>query len=136
METFETGTLGSRWMTSGSASWSVTSSSPIAGSYSARSGVITHSQSTNLQITLNFVSAGTVSFQYRTSTESSFDYVTFYVDGVQQMRWSGTTGPTTFTSTSIAAGSHTLRWTYSKDGSVTSGSDTVWIDNISALTAS
>jgi hypothetical protein len=28
------------------------------------------------------------------------------------------------------AGSHTFRWTYSKDGSVSSGSDTAWVDEV------
>ena len=30
----------------------------------------------------------------------------------------------------IAAGNHTLEWRFIKDGSVTSGSDTVWVDDI------
>ena len=35
----------------------------------------------------------------------------------------------------VPAGQHTLRWEYDKDISVSSGSDTVWVDNITTVGA-
>ena len=66
-------------------------------------------------------------FTYQTSTESFFDSLRFLVDGSQVSSWSGFTGPSTV-SFPLTVGPHTLRWTYDKDGSVSSGLDTVWID--------
>ena len=33
----------------------------------------------------------------------------------------------------VAAGMHTLEWRYAKDGSIASGSDTVWVDDITLI---
>ena len=74
----------------------------------------------------------TVSFSYRTSTESGYDYLNVLVDGVAQgSGWSGTTSWTS-TSVPISAGTHTVMFRYSKDSSVSSGSDAVWIDDVSS----
>ena len=75
--------------------------------------------------------ATTISFWYRVSTESSFDYLQFYLDGAMQDQWSGTVAWTQ-ASYAVAAGTHTLEWRYDKDGSVSSGSDAVWIDDVLA----
>jgi hypothetical protein len=63
------------------------------------------------------------------SSESGFDYLRFYIDSSQQGSWSGSYSWSQVTY-SISAGAHTLRWTYSKDGSVSSGSDAAWIDMV------
>jgi hypothetical protein len=46
--------------------------------------------------------------------------------------WSGEV-PWTVASFPVGSGSHTFKWEYSKDGSVNSGSDKVWIDDIKIL---
>ena len=117
------------WATNGSGMWATANTQPHQGMFVAASGTISHSQSTNLEVTLNVPQAGVVQFWYRVSSESSFDYLRFYVDNVQQGQWSGTVN-WTMGQYNIAAGNHTFRWTYSKDGSVNSGSDTAWIDNV------
>jgi len=80
----------------------------------------------SLPLTLG--AAGTVSFYRRTSSEAGYDFLKFYIDGVVPSggQWSGETawGQVSF---ALAAGSHTLKWEYSKDGSGTSGSDTAWV---------
>ena len=60
----------------------------------------------------------------------SFDYLEFYVDGGVLNSWSGVGGVAAPESFPIATGNHTLEWRFIKDGSVTSGSDTVWVDDI------
>jgi hypothetical protein len=79
--------------------------------------------------------AGTGSFQYQVSSEGSFDYLVFCIDNTgcsrssgYTQRWSGTTSGTQ--SFSITAATSTLTWSYEKDGSVNSGSDTAWVDEI------
>ena len=70
------------------------------------------------------------SFWHRESSEGSFDYLRFYIDDVQQgIGWSGN-NPWAQASYPLAEGDHTFRWTYSKDGSVNSNSDKVWIDEV------
>jgi hypothetical protein len=128
-EGFEGASLPSGYTTSGDASWFVSSSDAHGGTQSAECGDIGDSQQTSLLRTLTLSSPGTISFWYRVSTESSYDYLEFYLDGALQDRWSGSVGWTQ-ASYSVGSGSHTLEWRYDKDGSVSSGSDTVWIDDV------
>jgi hypothetical protein len=89
MESFEGGTFPpTGWTTGGNANWTQADDGLHAigtGSKSARSGAITHSQSTWLQ-TIRTNGAGSVSFWLWTSTEDEgpYDVFNFYVDGVVQ----------------------------------------------------
>jgi hypothetical protein len=116
------------WMTNGNGVWATNNVQPHEGSYGAASGTIIDNQQTHLQVTLD-VPAGMVSFWYRVSSEASFDYLHFYIDNVQQGQWSGNVGWTQATY-NFGSGMHTSKWSYTKDGSVSSGSDKVWIDQV------
>ncbi|MDZ4183190.1 MAG: C25 family cysteine peptidase, partial [Candidatus Cloacimonadaceae bacterium] len=130
MEDFESGNFNSfPWTFSGNLPWVITNVTPYAGSYSAKSGVITHSQTSTMQTVRVLSSAGSVSFWYKVSSESGYDYLRFFVDGVQIAQWAGEIGWTQYTH-NLAAGTRTLAWTYYKDSSVSSGSDCAWVDNI------
>lgn len=109
--------------------WELESADGAFGSASARNGDIDNSETSTMQMTVELESAGDVTFWYKTSTESTFDSLEFYIDDVLQDDWDGTIDWTEVTY-ALAAGTHTLRWTYDKDGSVSSGSDTVWVDQI------
>ena len=74
-------------------------------------------------------SAGNLSFWYKVSSESNYDFLRFYVDGVKQGEWSGSAGWAE-ASYPLTSGSHTLAWTYSKDSSWANGSDCAWLDHI------
>lgn len=113
-----------------STSWRALTGTAYSGSYAARSNTITHNQTTSLSITVTMPSSGTVSFRHRTSSESGYDYLNFHVDGVRQNRWSGNASSWSFASFPLTAGTHTLQWSYSKDGSVNSYSDTVYVDDV------
>jgi methionine-rich copper-binding protein CopC len=52
-----------------------------------------------------------------------------FVDGTEVDSWSGTTAWTTH-AVDLPAGPHTIEWRYTKDGSLSSGTDTVWIDDV------
>ncbi len=58
-----------------------------------------------------------------------FDYLKFYIDGLKQDEWSGEQDWTKV-SFPVTAGIRTFEWTYSKDGSMSEGEDTAWIDDI------
>jgi hypothetical protein len=96
----------------------------------ARSFDISSNQSTAMQVTLDIVMDGTVSFWKRVSSELNYDYLKFYIDNQQMGQWSGNIAWSE-ESYQITAGSHTFRWAYSKDWMADSGEDCVWIDDIS-----
>jgi subtilisin family serine protease len=126
---FETGDLSRLpWQTSGAVPWSVTSQSAAGGTYSARAGTIGHNQSSILRLTQSF-RAGAAAFDYRVSSEASWDFLEFYVDGVRRERWSGEVDWTRY-SFAITAGQHTLEWRYTKDAANSLGLDTAFLDNV------
>jgi hypothetical protein len=101
------------------------------GVYSLRSEEIDDDQTAQIQVSGTFA-AGMVSFRFRVSSEPGFDFLRFYVDDVRLNEWSGTANTTwQLFSTSLTAGTHTLRWAYEKDGSVSAGQDAVLIDAVS-----
>ncbi len=129
LEDFETGNfLLFPWEMSGNADW-VINTAPYEGTYCAKSGTITHSQTSTMSLELYVETAGDISFWYRVSSESGWDYLRFYIDGSQLGNWSGEVPWSEF-SYPVDAGMHTFTWTYYKDGSVNSGSDCGWVDYI------
>ena len=75
-------------------------------------------------------SSGDVTFYVKVSSEVNYDKLQFWIDGTLKDTWSGNVGWTECIY-QVASGSHTLKWTYSKDGSVSGGSDAAWVDFIS-----
>lgn len=129
METFETGNFNSLPWVQGANPWVIDSSTFHAGANSARSGTIGNSSLTSLEVTRVLPASGQLSFWYKVSSESNYDFLKFYVDGVQQGSWSGEVDWTQATYT-LATGTRVLKWVYSKDYAMTSGSDCAWIDDI------
>jgi hypothetical protein len=116
------------WEFGGNANWTI-STDAYEGSYSARSGSISSNQSTSLQVTMEIVADGDISFYRKVSSEQNYDFYRFYIDSTQMGSWSGTSTwvQETF---SVSAGSHTFKWEYTKDGYMSSGSDCGWVDYI------
>lgn len=116
--------------TNGGANWATQSTQVQAGTYAAASGAIGDNQSTSIQFNASVpVGGANLSFHYKVSSESGWDFLRFYIDGIQQGEWSGDVNWTQF-SAPLTAGAHTLTWTYSKDSSSTSGDDKAYLDNI------
>ncbi len=132
---FESGSFSSEWTLSGSSNWAIQTGSNLQGLQWAKAGSITHNQQSTMVLDVSQLPASSGTFQYRVSSESSFDYLVFCIDNTgcsrssgYTNRWSGSTsGTQTF---SFPASAQTLTWKYTKDGSVNSGSDTAWVDNI------
>jgi fibronectin type 3 domain-containing protein len=112
----------------------IISSNAYSGDYAMENRNIGDSQSSAVEYAVIMPSSGSfeVSFLYSTSTEGGWDFLRFDVDGTEQNRWSGSNSWSqhTHTVSGTPGDTVTLRWRYTKDGSVSSGSDTVWIDQI------
>ena len=111
--------------------WVLDATTSASGTRSARSGSMADGETSTIQRTVDTTHDGTVSFSYRTSSESGYDFIVFAIDGVEQLRNSGEVGWTAV-SYPLSAGHHALSWSYTKDGSTALGSDAVWIDNVIA----
>jgi vibriolysin len=114
---------------SGNALWSRVTDVYYYGGDSAKSGTITHSQSTTIETSVTVASTQAVKFYWRVSSEANYDYLRFYIDGVEKTKIAGTVAWTQV-SYNIAAGTHTLKWSYTKDVSVNTGSDCGWVDKL------
>lgn len=129
-EDFESGDLSSfAWTTFGNADWFVTTEQASSGSFSARAGDIGNGQQSFLEVTLD-TEAGDIQFQRRVSSEGGYDYLRFFIDGQQVANWSGVDFGFSQESFPVTAGTHTFRWGFTKDFSVSVGADTAWIDDI------
>ena len=77
-----------------------------------------------------WVGKGTLSFKWRTSSESNYDKLHFIVDGTEVTNISGERSWATYTRTFSTDGSHTVEWKYDKDDIVSKGGDCGWIDDV------
>lgn len=118
------------WSFGGNSDWEIDNSTFSSGTGSAKSGVITHDQTSEMEITINDVVQSDITFMYKVSSENDYDYLQFYVDDTKIEEWSGSIDWTEY-SYEVEAGDHTFKWVYEKDGSVTNGDDCGWIDAIS-----
>ena len=116
------------WAGGGNVPWFVQTNSAASGKYAARSGVIGNNQSSSLMLATNFA-GGLGSFEYRVSSETNFDTLSFYVDGVQLRLWSGETSWAHYVF-HLASGNHSLEWRYTKDSNLSAGLDAAFIDNV------
>ncbi|HNQ43225.1 MAG TPA: S8 family serine peptidase, partial [Candidatus Cloacimonadota bacterium] len=120
-EGFETGNFSAyAWVNSSSIPWTVQSSEKYSGTYAAKSGAISHNGLTELSLTLTVSANGDISFFNKVSSEASYDFMRFYIDGVQQASWSGNV-EWTLQSYPVTTGTRTFKWAYVKDGSVSNG---------------
>jgi len=114
--------------TGGSADWFGQDGTYYYDGDAAQSGDISHSQESWMQTVVS--GPGSVSFYWKVSSESGWDYLEFYVDGTREDRISGSVNWGQETFAIAGTGSHTLKWRYTKDGSVNAGSDCGWVDKV------
>jgi hypothetical protein len=100
------------------------------GVFTLKSDAIEDGETSQIEVTRTFA-AGNITFRVKVSSEASFDKLRFFVDGAEKSAWSGTANTAwQLFSVPVTAGSHTLRWSYEKDGSASVGSDAAWIDAV------
>jgi len=129
-EDFETGNFDQyEWVFGGEADWFIDDENPFEGSYCIKSGDIGDSQNSTVSLTIDIIADGQISFAYKVSSESGYDFLKFYIDGSQKGAWDVESGWAEVTF-DVQAGERTFMWAYEKDGSVSNGDDCGWIDFI------
>jgi len=130
IEDWETGGFNKLpWTMGGNADWTLVTDDPYEGVYCARSGYITDSQISNLEVTVSVTGGGEITFFRKVSSENGYDYLRFFIDDILIDEWEGDISWDQVGYV-ITSGVHTFTWQYYKDGSVSSGEDCAWIDNI------
>ncbi len=126
------------WSTGGNANWIQDASTSTQGTYSATNGDVSDNQISWIETNYTFSSDGLLEFDWRVSSEATYDYLMVCIDsaascsnggGGYYTRISGETNWATV-SIPITAGTHNLRWAYDKDVSISNGSDAGWVDNV------
>ncbi|MBI2927874.1 MAG: immunoglobulin domain-containing protein [Verrucomicrobia bacterium] len=116
------------WTTSGAQSWIGQATVTHDGTDAARNGVIGDGEASILETTAT--GPATVTFWWKVSSEEDADFLSFFVDELQQ--GSGISGEADWRQRTILIppGSHTLRWRYEKDSSVSDGQDAGSVDEV------
>lgn len=122
------------WVTNGDTLWEISTQLPYEGLYCLKSGDISENQQTSVFVELNILNDGDVSFYKKVSCEAhpgvtDYDFLAFFIDGAEMGRWDGVTAWQQH-SYPVTAGTHTFKWSYTKDYSVSSGEDCAWLDYI------
>ena len=116
---------GASWTFGGAAPWLYQTNVAHDGLDAAASGAITNSQESWMQTSV--AGPGMLSFWWKVSSESGWDYLEFWIDGVLTNAVSGEADWQQQTY-ALASGVHVLRWRYAKDASAIAGSDRGWVD--------
>ncbi|MEZ4769462.1 MAG: PepSY domain-containing protein [Caldilineales bacterium] len=94
-----------------------------------RAGPVSHNQSSALELAVDLVAPGQLSFDWAVDSEAGADRFTFSIGGQPVLERSGKSGLSLF-SMELPAGQHQLVWRYSKDSTLSQGKDTATIDNL------
>ncbi|MCP4261004.1 MAG: hypothetical protein GY774_26360 [Planctomycetes bacterium] len=112
--------------TDGDAGWFSQTSTAFFDGDAAQSGDIFDDQESLIRTTIS--GAGIFSFYWKVSSESGYDFLEFYIDGVLQERISGLVDWHQMVYEFVDSGAHTLEWRYVKDYSESAGDDSGWLD--------
>ncbi|MFP4665037.1 MAG: T9SS type A sorting domain-containing protein [Bacteroidales bacterium] len=134
IENWESGDMETySWDTGGNAGWFITTDTVFNGSYALQSGDINDNEISELRIGLEVLAQDSIRFYRKVScedgSEDNWDYLAFYIDGVEQDRWDGEKDWAEF-AYPVNPGFHLFEWKYIKDGSVSTGADCAWLDDI------
>lgn len=131
------GAIPGDWSTSAGANagWSVDSVTKFEGASAIKSDSVIDEQQADIEVTQTFddPNENFVSFAYKVSSEQGYDKLVFSIDGDQKGSWSGEVD-WSVAYYNLEAGSHTLKWSYVKDQSVSDGQDAAWIDGVTGIT--
>ena len=130
LEDFESGNFNNYSWSFDSHPWTIVTTDPHEGTYCAKSTIENmNSSESSMILTVNVLAAGELTFWYKVSSESNYDKLHFYMDNVEMSSWSGTVSWSEYTQ-AVTTGTHTFKWSYTKDSSVSTGSDCAWVDDI------
>ena len=130
VEDWESNTMSKfSWQPGGNNNWLPLDQDPYEGDYCAKSGVIVDNQKSDIYLGYATGIDDSISFYRKTSSEPGFDFLWFYIDGVNQGGWSGEQ-PWERVAFFVPAGYHTFKWSYKKDEFLSVGQDCAWTDFI------
>ena len=135
IEDFETADFSTfDWVHGGASDWLIHTDA-YSGSYSAKSGQISHDETSELSITMNVIYEGDLTFWGKASSEiggsgTVYDYLEFYIDEEPQELIIGGDLNWQEYVVNLPQGIHNLKWVYEKDGASSMGDDCAWIDRI------
>jgi hypothetical protein len=119
--------------------WTVVADATGGSSYTVRSSAIGNNATSSLTYSSPTPFGATslvLSFKRKVSSETGYDKLSVWINGIKQTSdWSGTLPWTVFSYTISLTGLPTVsvEWRYTKDSSGYAGSDATWIDDITLL---
>jgi M6 family metalloprotease-like protein len=116
------------WSGGGASLWFEQNTVSEDGVAAAQSGALANLQTNWIQTSVT--GPGLLSFWWKVSSEVNYDYLRFYIDGVERAGSISGTVDWQNKSYSIGNGAHTVRWAYTKDISISSGADAGWVDEV------
>jgi len=124
---FESGVL-TGWTSGSDEPWIITTYA-YHGTYCATNTDIDDDGISSIQQSKVLDVASRLEFEWRVSSEGTYDYLAFYIDSAEQDRISGA-GLWTSKSYDISAGTKEFKWSYVKDSSESAGEDSGYIDKV------
>ncbi len=128
---FENQQIPSNFTNDATYSWTVVANTH-SGAYCAKSASGAHGETSALELSVNLTTDMTLTFSAKVSSETDYDEAYFSIDGTAQADLDGISGNGEWIDYSypLTAGSHTLRWYYTKDGSLSHNDDCFYVDDI------
>ena len=117
------------WQNDDVSPWTIDNSIVYQGISSFRSGIIPHSATSELKIDYSVTQSDTIRFFRKVSSEQGYDFLRFYIDGIEMQSWSGLVDWSEV-KFPVATGDHQFSWIYEKDDIIASNEDACWIDYI------
>ncbi len=131
IEDWETGDFNKfDWQQGGDLPWQINTQFVFDGFYDAKSGDIGDNEKSELYIQYEVMNEDSITFYRKVSSESGYDFLSFYIDDNMIAQWSGTSEGWRREAFFVTPGVHEFKWIYEKDYSQSSGSDCGWIDDI------
>jgi len=112
--------------------WYIQSDTTSDGIDAAQANRIGDSQTASF--TLDVIGPDLLEYRYKVSSEESSDFLSINLDGQEQEAFSGEINWQSG-SLVIPAGPHTIAFSYIKDGSVSEGEDTAWLDSFNLVSS-
>lgn len=110
--------------------WAITNISPHQGQYCMKStNAGQDSTMSAIQVEVTIPKDGKMSFFGRISSEQTWDFGSFYIDGVRMCQLSGVSEWQERVY-DISQGVHVFRWQFEKDASMSAGDDCFYVDDI------
>ena len=97
IESFESGDFSEYAWQQGNIAWTVVDNDGYDGSHAAKSGITPNNGNSSMSLVHTAETAGYIGFAYKVSSETNYDKLNFYVDGVRKASYGRSQVPWTYT---------------------------------------